>query len=66
MLGQLVSEIGVILQVLLDFCMLSFSFISIVFIKIHEYTNKILFISYHKVRVECLTIMLISSFNNLG
>ena len=38
-----------------------FPFISIVFIKIHEYSNKIIFISDHKVIVKCLTITLIPS-----
>ena len=37
-----------------------FSFIFHVFIQIHDYSNKIRFISDHKVRVPCYSITLIS------
>ena len=39
-----------------------FSIITNVFIKVHEYSNKIPFISNHKVKVLCLNITLIPSF----
>ena len=41
------------------------SLMSNVFIEIHEYSNKFVFISAHKVRVLCRSITLISSFSTL-
>ena len=60
-LGQLSSELGVIFCVLpLDFPRF-FSFISYVFITIQEKSNKISFVTNHKVKVIYLSIDLISS-----
>ena len=60
-LGQLSTEKSVIVQVLpLDFFH-NFSFINNGFIKCHEYSNKFIFVSAHKVKVICLSIALISS-----
>ena len=65
-LGQLSIEIRVILQVYpLDIFLQYFIIFQIVFIQIHEYLNKFVFISAHKVRVLCHTITLISSFSTV-
>ena len=65
-LGQLSSEIRVILQVYPLDSFRNISLISNVFIKIHEYSNKFVFISAQKVRILCHSITLISSFSTLG
>ena len=62
-LGQMSTEIYVILHVDI---FRNISLISNVFIEIHEYSNKFVFISAHKVRVLCRSITLISSFSTLG
>ena len=49
----------------LDFSAIG-SLVSSVFIKVHEYSNKFVFISAHKVRVLCCSITLISRAATLG
>ena len=49
-----------IASILLDFSAIC-SLVSNVFIKIHEYTNKFVFISAHTIRVLCCIITLLSN-----
>ena len=64
-LGKPSTYILVILQVYPIDLFRNISFISDVFIKIHEYSNNF-FIPAHEVRVLCRSIILISSFSTLG
>ena len=59
-LGQLFSEMSQLVSIIPLFFH-NFSLMYNGFIKIHEYSNKIVFISVHKVRELCLSITLRSS-----
>ena len=60
-LGHLSTEISVFFLSITPWFFSNFSFIYYGYIKCHEYSNKFVFISAHKIRVLCLSIALIPS-----